>query len=258
MKHRKPVIQKLRDKMGAVETTLPCMEDSYVYPITQKVVDEIRRLDEVSESVKDWFYNVNGDIFDAEIFFECMEKDTGEVLTYEVRQKIISHLEIKTDTITIKRLSMLQLMEGKHYPAKLTQLVQKMYESGSTKDMLAASNEDEGGLLSFNQWVACQASVDPKIYSLKQATKVMNGVSIDPHWFAPKDFMAIKAVKVELDGQKEGQWTEAEIAELGQFDEIMWVEDFQSDADLTHIVNIAFNGPESGETPNVEPFPAKQ
>ncbi|MCP3685467.1 MAG: hypothetical protein GY861_22675 [bacterium] len=254
---KKSIVQKVKDKMGSVEVTLPCMQDSYIYPIDSQVVGSVRRLDVVTENLKDWFVKVSGDVFDAEDFFDIVEEETGEILSDDVRQKIIECLEIKNEVIKIKRLSMLQLVEGDHYPVKLTQIVQKMYESGSAKDMLSASSEDEGGLLSFNQWVACQAAVDPKIYSLRQVTKVLNGISIDPHWIPARDFMELKSVKVNL-GEKQNPWKENEVRDLSEFSEILWVEDLQSDADLTTIVNVSFNGPEREEgIPNVVPFSSR-
>lgn len=271
-RRKKTAVQRLKEKMGVFNLVLPCFEGVYVYEITPDTLEKIDA-SKLGKSVKEWFKQNEGESFDEESFFDFIEDESGVSLNSAAKKEIRQAVHIRNESILIKRLSMLQIMQGKHYPSELTSFVQNVYSQGQTEteEGSSQSESDSEDALSFHQWVACTASIDPKIISLNKVLDVLSDRKVDSNWFHYNDLKKIQAIKANLQnttGKK--SFSEMDIRELPEFRDEQWnandtmnpdrmvdiwfVEDFASDGDLVHLSTAAFNGPAPEERPDLRPF----
>jgi len=263
-------IQKLFEQMGVFDLVLPCFQNTYVCKITHKNALAIQR-SSLSEGIKKWFLDNANETFDEENYLSCMEEDTGEVIDEDSKGIVIEHTKVSNETVSVRRISMLTIMKGKHYPNELSSFVQAMYSRGQAPAANEFSGDEGEDALSFHQWVVCHSMVDPKVLSLKQVTDFFRGGSIDKSWFNAKDFDKLKELRKsiakeidfsiitqdtirELSQFREELWNAHNPADPEKLVEVWWVEDFASDIDLVHVSGAAFNGPGEEGSPNVKPF----
>ena len=268
---------KLLSQMGSFEYVIPAFQGQFVCEIVDSTIKKLQKDGRLTASVMSWFEENKGQKFDTDIFFDVLQEETGEVISEELQIAIESTLKTKNESITVKRLSMLSLMKGKQYPSDLSAFVQNMYkqQGDQAKEQTA---EDQSDALSFQQWIVCYATIDPKVMSLTQVLKFFKTGQVDSHWFEYNDFQKIREIRrvlSEKDSKKEleiplKEWTETQVRELPQFAEelwpsndplnpgkmvnVWWVEDFVSDVDLVNISGAALNGPNAEARENLKPF----
>lgn len=267
---RTRIAQKLLQKMGTFELIIPCLQGIYTCEITPKVVRGLQSEDAIQQNTKEWFSSNIGEIFEKDELFDIVETDISEMLDSESIEAIKRHVQIKNESILVRRISMLQMMQTKHYPNELSDFVQSVYARGE-EDARETTPEESESALTFHQWVVCTASVDPKILPLSQVINVFNGKPFDKFWFHTEDLSKIRTIrdkhKTKFDG---GEVTEFDVKQLPEFTEdlwnahdpsdperlcdIWWVEDIVSDVDLVHISGAAFNGPNPEDKPDLKPF----
>lgn len=268
---------KLFSQMGSFEYVIPAFKDQYVCEITQGTISKLQNSGKLTTSVMNWFEENKGQTIDADIFYDVLQEETGEVISSELYELIEGSLKVKNESITVKRLSMMSLMKGKQYPSDLSAFVQNMYKPESERSKESSELDIESQML-FSQWVVCYGTVDPKVMSIAQVLKFFKTGQVDSHWFEYSDFQKIRDIRrvlSEKDAAKElevplKEWTESQVRELPQFAEelwsandplnpgkmvnVWWVEDFASDSDLMNISGVALNGPNAEARENLKPF----
>lgn len=275
---RRSKTDKLQKKMGVFDIVIPCFQGSFVCEISPRTVAKIQSEPELSQGIKTWFQENSGEVFDDDMFFQCIESDTGEQVDELMKDMMKTHLVVRNETVALRRISMLTLMKGKHYPSELSSFVQNMYTKGSDSDKEMVGTDESEDALSFHQWVVCHSMVDPKVFSLDKVTKLLQGGAVHKNWFDYRDFQRLQSIRKELlEQQKAGslskpleQWTSDDVRSYPAFSDelwnaydpcdperqvdVWWVEDFVSDVDLVHISGAAFNGPNADERIDVTPF----
>lgn len=275
---RRKKTDKLLRQMGVFEIVLPCFQGSFVCDIAPMTVQAIKQ-EKVSTALKSWFADNEGEVFDDDMLFQFIEEDTEEQLDSDTKELIKKHVIVRNETVSLKRLSMLTIMKGKHYPSELSTFVQNMYSQkpeGAEGEMVGEQDSDDA--LTFHQWVVCHSMIDPKVLPLQQVTDFLKGQPIAKQWFDYRDLERLKQIRKDLEQQdKAGQlekplseWDTESVRNYSVFaDElwltydpvnperkadIWWVEDFVSDTDLVTISGAAFNGPNTEEQGDLTPF----
>jgi len=267
---RKRKTEKLFSQMGSFDMVIPCFKETYVCTISDKLAEDIQRDNDISDGIKSWFMTNKNEVFDEDMFFECVEEDTKELLSDDDKTRIQKYVQLKNESITLKRISMLTLMKGKHYPSELSSFVHNMYGRGSKEEGEETPGmEDSDDALTFHQWVVCHSMIEPKVLPLDVVKDYLSGNPVDTNWFSPQDFRKLKQIKKDLDTSsptlttqdvrnmpvfQEELWNANDIHNQEREVEVWWVEDFLSDNDLVSISGAAFNGPNPEDRPDLKPF----
>jgi hypothetical protein len=267
---RKSKVRKLIERTGSFDIVLPCLRDAYICEITPVNNKALAKTD-VPDNIKVWFKDNEHELFDEETFFDFLETDLDISLSQDLKKTLLKYVTIKNETITIRRMKMLELLETKHYPSELSSFVQVasgMAEQPSKDNEKDFAQKNAETAQMFHRWVACTCAIEPKILSLHHVKLIFKGETVPEisYWFHPSDLTKIQLLAEKY---RDKTITETMIRLLPEFNEdwdrndlskpnekvpIWWVEDIGSDADLVYLSNTAFNGPNPKERPDLKPF----
>jgi len=171
-------------------------------------------------------------------------------------------------------------MKTKHYPQELSSFVQqsmkeeepaKEAKDGEEAKEKKLSEEEQITALTFYQWAACEAAIEPKILSREKVVDVLNGKDVGKHWFNAKDHEHLKELRRKYKELYEGrEMTEDDVVSMKEFTEelwdaqdptdpekkvhVWWIEDMKSDQDLMHISTTAMQGIQEDEKEYLKSF----